>query len=89
VLALLSVVILGIGGPHGIPPREIVNGSLTICQSNRVVATTSGVGNLTLRLKPGVYVLKATLAEGGGPCQTKTVKLGHKRRDVKLGCSIP
>jgi hypothetical protein len=88
-LALLSVVVIGIGGPPGIPPHEIVNGSITIMQSNRVIAKTSKVGNIALRLKPGVYLLKAELTEGGGPCQTKTIRLAHKRRNVNLNCSIP
>lgn len=87
-LTLLSVVIIGIGGPGHFPPSEIVNGSLTISQGSRIIASTSKVGNIALRLKPGEYVVKAELTEGGGPCQTKAIKLGHHRRQVKLGCSI-
>jgi hypothetical protein len=86
-LALLTIMVVGFGGPKGAPPSELPESNIRLSRGERVVATTEGVGTISLRLKAGTYTVTAT--SGGTRCQTRQVKLGHRKQTIKISCVIP
>lgn len=87
-LTLLAITVIAIGGPPGTKPHELASGNISVARGSTVMATTSAVGNLSLRLRPGTYTLAASLAGRSRPCEVKSVKLEHRARSIKLYCQI-
>lgn len=87
-LTLLTITVLAIGGPAGLPAGELRNADITVARGSHVIAHTSEVGNIALRLRPGTYLLSASLPGSSSRCQQKTVKIGRHRGRITLGCSI-
>jgi hypothetical protein len=87
ITAMLTVVVLAVGGPHGSPPRPLLNGTVAVIANGKTIAYST-VGNITLRLREGTYQVRAGLAGAPRPCQSRTVRLRLTRR-VTLTCSVP
>jgi hypothetical protein len=87
-LTLLAITVLGMGGPFGLPARELRNADITVARGSHVIAQTSEVGNMALRLRPGTYLLRASFLDASSRCEQKTVRIGRHSRHITLGCSI-
>lgn len=87
-LTLLTITVLAIGGPAGLPAGELRNADITVAKGSHVIAQTSEVGNIALRLRPGTYLLRASLPNSSSRCEQKSVKIGRHRGRVILSCSI-
>jgi len=87
-LAVLAVTVFGFGGPHGIAPSELSNANISVSRGGHMIASTHELGNMALRLRPGAYVVSATLSAGGSGCKAQSIQVRHSRRDVKVACSI-
>ena len=90
-LVLLTVTVLGIGGPPGAAPSRLPNATITVGHKGETVAAGTD-GHLEVKLEPGVYSVIARLAdEPGKPpsiCHTTTIRLAHLTRHLEMGCSI-
>jgi hypothetical protein len=108
-LTLLTVTIVAVGGPPlppvhpGAPSRTrtfapFAGATVRIARSGHVIAS-SEEGNISVRVRPGTYVLTAEdpnvepFSERPHPCYQgrslgRTVRVGHRPKSVKLYCQI-
>ena len=90
---LLTVTVLGVGGPPGVPPARLPNTAITLSHRGHQLARSED-GRLRARVDPGVYVLVAQIRdEPGKPpnlCEARSVvvKRRHGSMAVTLRCSI-
>jgi hypothetical protein len=90
---LLTITVLGIGGPPNVQPTRLANATIALSRHGRRLAT-SETGQLKARVKPGTYTAVAFLRdEPGKPpnfCEAKSVpvKRWRGRMSVTLRCSI-
>jgi hypothetical protein len=90
----LTVLVFGAGGPggnrvrHPIPRETLGNGTITITQGSKTIAT-SNIGNLTVKLEAGTYQLQAGLEGSKLRCSAKTVRLGRRVRTITVRLSCP
>jgi hypothetical protein len=92
ILPLLTVTVVGFGGPpsvsvghpEGIP---LANGAIVVSSHGRQIARTRH-GHLSLRVRPGAYRIAASL--NGRPCSSRTTTITRSERStsVVMGCSI-
>ncbi len=93
-LILLIVTVLGVGGPPGLRLENsdvLPNATITVVHKGKTVADSTG-GELSVKLKPGIYSVIAKLAdEAGKPpnlCETTTIDLKRTTKRLKMECSI-
>lgn len=84
-LTLLMITVLGFGGPPGTTPSVLPNGRITLSRHNHVVATASH-GRLSRRVRPGTYTVASSVPRTA--CQTRTVKVTHRRMHIQLRCAL-
>jgi hypothetical protein len=90
-LPILVVTAVGVGGPHGVPPRRLPNATVTVSAHGRLIAGTRS-GRLRVHVRPGLYTVSARLVapdvSRAQQCESRTVRVTRAGRSVTLGCSI-
>lgn len=96
-LLVLMVTVLGIGGPPAEPPSRLLNATVAVTRGApaRTVAESAD-GRLSVRLRPGLYTVVATLDEGPlrSPrfCEATAINVQRQHqariRRLTLDCSI-
>jgi hypothetical protein len=102
---LVTILTLLNGGPHGTqrePPQVLTNTTIKLFRDvgteRRPYAEMYEGGELTMRLRPGLYSIEAKLdatqsLETPKPCGVEpivNVRVGHRKTQrIELGCSVP
>jgi hypothetical protein len=90
---LVTIVVLGGGGPPSHQATGITNSTISIFHfdgtEKRPYATLYEGGELVLRLRPGVYSVEAHLNNATAPCESVAhLRIGHRKTArVRLECN--
>ncbi len=99
-LALLTATVLSVGGPLGAQPSKpqiFGNATVRVFDTQHKTVALSTVGNLAIRLRPGIYGVEALLEppvlNEARTCGVRYVFVGRHRRHhhnqtVALTCQI-